>query len=119
MPRDERCVAILEAADNSLQGYLGMHLYIKALHSGAIPSLEAQFGPRLDQRTVAVQITHEWQRTFSLKDFVSNISNNFEFGEGRILLLPMVAIFEKTLRRLHHYLYDIEKLGTKGAEYGK
>jgi hypothetical protein len=109
--RDSHCVHIFEAADDALQGYLGLHHYAKQLHSEAIPLLISKFAASQD--TIDIQITHDWQRRYSMKSFVENMANSFEFAESRALVLPTVAIFETAVRRFFLQLYDLGKLGPR------
>jgi hypothetical protein len=55
----------------------------------------------------------------SLKTFLSEMENCFEFMHCRTILLSLLANFEIALRRFRRQLWDNGHLGTKGPEYAE
>ena len=111
--RNKHILAVFLATDDSLQGVLGLHIYSAAIHGLAVNSINRAG----DDRTVQLRITHEWVRPMSLKLFLSEMENCFEFMHCRIILLSLVANFEIALRRFRRQLWDDGHVGTKGPDY--
>lgn len=111
--RDSQIVAMFEAADDGLQGIAGLHIYINAVHEFAMGRL-AGFDTHA---VVNLRITHEWARSYRLKEFIAEMTNCFEFMHCRSSLLSLVAIFEIALRRFRRRLWNLGHVGTQGRLY--
>ena len=113
--RNEYVLAVFLATDDSLQGILGLHIYTAAIHGLAVNSIDRAG----DDRTVQLRITHEWDRPMSLKSFLAEMENCFEFMHCRTILLSLVANFEIALRRFRRQLWDDGHVGTKRPNYAE
>ncbi len=111
--RNNNILAVFLATDDALQGIVGLHTYTAAIHGLAMNSIDRAG----DDRVVQLRITHEWARSISLKTFLSEMENCFEFMHCRTILLSLVANFEIALRRFRRQLWDDGHLGTKGPDY--
>jgi hypothetical protein len=62
---------------------------------------------------------NQWARPISLRTFVSEVENSFEFVHCRTTLLSIVANFEIALRRFRKSMWDDDHLGLKGKDYNE
>lgn len=113
--RDSQILAIFLAADDALQGILWLHFYTVAIHnqvmSGAVVTD--------DKLRIQLKVTHEWAREVSLKEFVSQMVNSFEFVHCRATLLSVIPNFDIALRRMKKRLSNLGKLGPTAPNYNE
>ncbi len=110
--RDREILAVFESTDDALQGLIGYHFFVKetAQKLGVSHLLS-------DRRLISLQITHEWLRTFEVRQFFQHIADSAELQHCRTMLLAIIQQFEVALRRMKRRLWRLDKLGSRSPAY--
>jgi len=108
LARDQEIQGIFEIADDSLQGVLGYHFYVRAIYVSADPNkLKAQLPTT--SGVESFRLTFSWGRYYRKEDLINTfLPPFFELYQSRISLTAIISIFDDLLDNF------VAKLKSKG-----